>query len=242
MTATHWLSLLFTIGFIVTHFSSRYMSLSASNPRSPVLSFAGGATVAYVFLYLFPELSHYMQAVQKAVNGSWLTFFNDYTYLIALLALLIYYGLDILTKSRHRQSDTPSLGFFMVHMASFFLYNLVIGYLLVREDFENYWAMALYFFALAVHFVATDHNLKELHQKTYDKYGRWFLVTSIFIGWLIGILFQLPEAVVGVAVSILAGAIILNVFKEEIRESKTSNYKSFAAGVLLISFLHVLVQ
>ncbi|AQQ53477.1 hypothetical protein [Planococcus lenghuensis] len=244
MTTTHWLTLAFTIGFIIIHFSSKFLKLSASNPRSPILSFAGGATIAYTFIYLIPELSHYLQVLKEVISsGSWLTFFEDYTYFLALIGLLIYHGLDTVTKSQHQSSDSePSFGFFMVHVSSFFFYNMTIGYLLVTEQFSNYWAMTVYFLALAFHFMATDHTLQELHEEDYDKYGRWFLVAAVFSGWLIGVIFQLPEYVAAIAISFLAGGLLLNTFKEEIHESKSSNFWAFTAGALLISLLHMVVH
>lgn len=244
MTAQHWLSLLFTVGFMIVHFSQRFLQLSTNNPRSPVLSMTGGATVAYVFLYLLPELNKYLQPIKETVSGSWLAFFEDYTYLLALFGLLIYYGLDILAKSNKaagERGDDSSSGLFLLHISSFFIYNLIIGYLLVREEFHSNWAMTVYFIALAAHFVATDHTLKDLHRDKYDKYGRWFLVGAIFIGWLVGIIFQLHEVIVGIAVAFLAGGIILNVFKDELPEGKSSNYSAFALGALTITFLLMLI-
>lgn len=246
MTDTNWLSLVFVVGFIVIHFSSRFMKLSVADPRSLLLSLAGGATIAYVFLFLLPELNKYLQVIEEAVSGSWLTFFSEYTYLLALFGLLVYYGLDVLTKtkkiSEEKKQSQPSFGVFIVHLSLFFLYNTTIGYLLVRQDFSSNWAMALYFLALALHFGATDHSLKELHKKDYDKYGRWFLVAAIFAGWLIGVLFKVPEVIVAIAVSLLAGGILLNVFKDELQIGTIKNYATFLGGALAIALLFMLVK
>lgn len=169
MADINWLSLVFVMGFIVVHFSSRFLGLSVADPRSPWLSLAGGGTVAYAFLFLLPELNKYLQAIEKTVNGSWLSFFSEHTYLLALLGLLVYFGLDTAAKAKTKAGKEgnrhSSTGVFVVHIALFFLYNVIIGYLLVREEFANNWEMALYFLVLALHFGATDHSLKELHKK-----------------------------------------------------------------------------
>lgn len=246
MSGVNWLSLLFIIGFILVHFSAKYLKLSADNPRSPWLSAFGGATIAYVFLYLMPELHKYLEVIKQAVGDSWLTFLGDYTYLLALFGLLAYFGLDSWAKSKKKsegeRSESRSSRVFLVHISSFFLYNLIIGYLLVREDFSSQWSMALYFLALAAHFMATDHTLKEIHKKDYDKYGRWFLVAAIFIGWLIGVIFKVHEVIVGIAVSVLSGGILLNVFKEELKEGNLKNYLAFLGGAVVIAFLYMLVN
>lgn len=246
MAGVNWLSLLFIIGFIVVHFSAKYWKLSTDNPRSPWLSAFGGATIAYVFLYLMPELHKYLEVIKNAVGDSWLSFFGDYTYLLALIGLLAYFGLDSWAKSKinseGKGSEARSTPVFFVHISSFFLYNLIIGYLLIREDFSSQWSMALYFLALAAHFAATDHTLKEIHKKDYDKYGRWFLVAAIFAGWLIGVIFKVHEVIVGIAVSVLAGGILLNVFKDELKEGNLKTYLAFLGGAAVIAFLYMLVN
>lgn len=241
MTGTNWLSLVFVFGFIIVHFSSKYMKLSTSQPRSPWLSAFGGATIAYVFLYLLPELNKYLEVIKDAVGNGWLSSFGDYTYLLALIGLLVYFGLDILAKNkkttREEKKGSGSFSAFLLHSSSFFLYNLIIGYLLIREEFSSNWGMALYFLALAVHFIATDHTLKDLHKDDYDKYGRWFLVGAILTGWVVGMLLKVHEVIVGISVSFLAGGILLNVFKDELKESTFKNYLAFLAGAVIIAVL-----
>ncbi|MFD1032506.1 hypothetical protein [Metaplanococcus flavidus] len=246
MNGINWLSIVFVAGFIVVHFSSKYLKLSTSDPRSPWLSLAGGATISYVFLFLFPELNKYLEVINEAVSGSWLSFFSEYTYLLALFGLLVYYGLDVVAKTKSsgeaEKEGNPSFGVFMVHISLFFLYNLIIGYLLVREDFASNWELALYFLALALHFGATDHTLKDLHKEDYDKYGRWFLVSAIFIGWLIAVLFTVHEVIVAISVSLLAGGILVNVFKDELRVGSIKNYTAFLGGAAVIAVLFMLVK
>ena len=240
----HWLGLLFIIGFIILHFSERYLNLSAKNPRSKLLSFAGGATVTYVFIYLLPELAHYNDVIKEHISsGNWLTFFEDYTYTLALVGLLVYYGLDLLvTPTKGKKDAEPEKGLFILHLTSFIFYNLIIGYIFAIEDFQNIWAKTLYFVALGFHFIATDHTLKEIHEEDYDKFGRWFLVTAILLGWLTGILFNLSEIFAAVGISLLAGGLLLNTFKEEIDEGKSNNFWMLTTGGLMIAFFHVLIH
>lgn len=246
MTGIDGWSFLFVLGFVAVHFGSKYMGLSTSNPRSPWLSAFGGVAIAYVFLYLLPELSKYLAVMEEHVGDSWLRFLADYTYLLALIGLLAYYGLDILAKTKNTaaqdNSETGSLPVFLVHLSSFFLYNVIIGYLLIKEEFPNQWGLTLYFLALAVHFIATDHTLKDLHKEKYNKYGRWFLVGAIAVGWGIGAVFKVHEVIVGIAVSILSGGILLNVFKDELKESTFKNYTAFLGGALVIALLVMLVK
>lgn len=241
----NWLSFLFIIGFIAVHFSAKYLNLSTTNPRSSWLSLFGGAAIAYVFLYLLPELHKYLEVMKEAVGDGWLTFFGDYTYLLALLGLLVYFGLDNLAKVKGKSEGedlgSRSLPVYLVHISSFFIYNLIIGYLLVREEFSSNWGMALYFLALAAHFVATDYTLKDIHDDDYEKYGRWSLMGAILIGWLVGVILKVHEVIVGIAVSLLVGGILLNVFKDELKEGNLKNYLAFLGGAIVIAVLYMLV-
>lgn len=245
MSTTHWLSLLFVVGFIAVHFTSKYVKLSTSSPRSLWFSTFGGAALAYVFLILLPELNKYLERVKTAVE-SWTIYLDNYTYLLALFGLLLYYGMDMLAKSKDEVEDDspPSRSFpvLLVHMTAFFLYNVTIGYLLVREEFSSYMGMVTYFIALSAHFIATDFTLKEIHEKNYEKYGRWLLSAAILIGWLIGITLKVHEVAVSIAVSLLAGGIIFNVFKDELKEGTFKNYFAFLGGALTIAALVTLFR
>ncbi|AQQ54528.1 hypothetical protein [Planococcus lenghuensis] len=243
MTTTNWISLLFIIGLIILHFSEKYLNLSTKDPRSKLLSFAGGATIAYSFIFLIPELAHYNDVLKRLIGSeSWLAFFEEYTYTLAFLGLLIYYGLDLLMSARKKKTGDTGNGLFAVHIAAFFFYNFFIGYLLVIQDFKSYWAMIVFFIALGLHFIASDHSLKAIHEEDYDKYGRWFLVAAIFAGWLTAVLFNPSEAFAAVGISFLAGGLLFNTFKDDVREGSSHNYWAFAGGAVLIAFLYMLTH
>ncbi|GAX37811.1 hypothetical protein NIES3585_38560 [Nodularia sp. NIES-3585] len=82
---------------------------------------------------------------------------------------------------------------------------------------------------MALHFVVNDHALRENYQKIYDQIGRWLLALAIIIGWLIGTVTQIDQAVVAVFFAFLAGGIVL---KEELPEVRESCFWSFAFGTL----------
>ena len=241
MIMNHWLSFIFIIGFIVVHFGSKYVKLSAASPRSFLFFLFGGATIAYMFLYLLPELHKYFDMVKSNVGEGWPTFLDNYTYLLALVGLLIFFGMDLFARSRkevdEEDSASSSLPVMIVHMSIFVFYNITIGYLLIRGEFISGMDKTIYFLALSAHFIVMDFTLKELHSEGHDKYGRWILSAAVFIGWLTGVAFELPTWVLSIAISLLAGGIIFNVFKEELKESTFKNYFAFVGGALVIATL-----
>ncbi|MDM5317297.1 hypothetical protein QUF49_14905 [Fictibacillus sp. b24] len=243
------LSFIFVIGFALVHLSSKYISFMGKSPRSKFLSFAGGVAVSYVFLHLLPDLNHYQEKVEPSLDRGIGKYIEDHIYMIAMLGLALFYGLERMvkkSKKKHNSSsnadDAPaSLGVFWIHTASFFVYNAVIGYLLIREEYETKWGMFFFFTALSIHFVANDWGLRKDHKHTYDKYGRVLLTIAILLGWGIGVLTAVHELILSVLVALLAGGIILNVLKEELPEDQESSFLAFCTGLACYSVLMMLV-
>lgn len=234
-------------------------------PRSVWLSVAGGVSVAYVFVHLLPELAEGQAQVSRALEaegpGAPLRFAERHVYLIALAGLALFYGLDKLAKRSRgqraegepgsgggsgRAPDTPegaatSPAVFWVHMASFALYNLLIGYLLVHGERRTVGTLAFFTVAMALHFVVIDYGLAEDHKAPYHRVGRWLLVAALGAGVAVGYAAALPEAAIAVLVAFLAGGVILNVLKEEVPSERRSRFWAFAAGMAAYAALLLLV-
>ncbi len=229
-------SLLALIGFVLVHLFSIKLRFLDGTPRSVWLSIAGGVSVAYVFIHLLPELSAGQEAVSKAI-GEGFGFLEHHVYLIALLGLAIFYGLDRLAlKSRQQQresgeGDKTSNGVFWIHISSFGIYNVLIGYLLLHREQPGLFSLAIFFIAMALHFVVTDHSLREHHKDNFLQIGRYVLVASVILGWVIGFTTEVSEAFIAILFAFLAGGVVLNVLKEELPEERQSRYWAFAVGV-----------
>ncbi|CAM5361870.1 hypothetical protein SAFG77S_06900 [Streptomyces afghaniensis] len=228
------LSLIFVIGFIFIHFFSKTMKFIKDSPRSRFLSIAGGIAVSYVFIHLMPELSKHQRVLEQLGDKGIFHLFENHAYLIALLGLTIFYGLEKMVK----KSKT---GVFWIHITSFFVYNALIGYLLIRETYRSNWGMLFYFLAMAVHFVTNDHSLRKDHKEIYDHFGRWLLTLAILFGWMVGLFTELKEIYISMLTAFLAGGIILNVLKEELPEERESSFIAFFLGLVSYSVLLLLV-
>ncbi len=237
-----WLSLIFIIGFVLIHIFSERLKLLKVVPRSRFLSIAGGISVAYVFLRLLPELGVFQTELEHKIGGNGWSFLESHIYVVAMLGLVIFYGLEQMVKSsKRRQIDIrrggSGAGIFWVHIGSFTLYNALIGYLLVREHYESAWGMLFFFIAMGVHFITNDKSLRATHKEEYDQYGRWLLVVAILIGWAFGLVSEVNELTVSILTALLAGGIILNVMKEELPEEHESSFMSFCLGIAGYSVL-----
>ena len=218
------------------HFLGSRLSFLSGIPRSIWLSAAGGVSVAYIFLHLFPELNK-GQAHLKELET--LEFLKHHIYLIALAGLIIFYGLEraVITAKEENIKDEARAGIFWVHIGSFAVYNALIGYILYQREEGTLEEMLLYAVAMALHFIINDIGLLEHHNEAYRKYGRWVLVGSLLAGWATGLILPLPESVIMMVLAFIGGGVILNVLKEELPEKRKSRYWAFILGAGAYSIL-----
>ncbi|WP_050182036.1 hypothetical protein [Domibacillus robiginosus] len=241
-----WWSLILAIGFALIHFFSKNMTFLSEKPRSRFLSIAGGIAVAYVFIHLLPELHRYQNEIGEKMKQGMLGYVDNHILLVSLFGLVVFYGLERLVKKSKRKGSNKgegkaAAGVFWLHMASFFLYNMVIGYLLIREEYESIWGMFFFFLAMGVHFVINDHSLRETYKAAYDQYGRLLLTAAILLGWGIGAAAEVDELSISLLVAFIAGGVILNVMKEELPEERESSFGAFCMGIIVYAALLMLV-
>ncbi|KAB8126579.1 hypothetical protein F9U64_19655 [Gracilibacillus oryzae] len=238
------LSLLFIIGFVAIHLLSRRMKFVRMVPRSRFLSIVGGISVAYVFLHLLPELGEYQEHLYGDIGNAFWSFLEHHIYLISMLGLAFFYGLEKIVKHSKRKNSKKtksSTGIFWLHIGSFTIYNSIIGYLMIREEFSGAWGMFFFFVAMGVHFITNDKGLWEIHKEDYEKYGRWLLAVSIIAGWGIGAISEVNELIISFLVAFISGGIILNVMKEELPEERESSFTAFFIGLFTYSILLLLL-
>ncbi len=231
-------SLLALAILVAAHLSSGWLRMLDGIPRSVWLSLAGGASVAYVFVHILPELAQGQEAMRQA-SPSGMLWLEHHVYLIAMLGLAAFYGLERAAQTfrGNRSRQAAGVSIFWIHVLAFGLYNTLIGYLLLHREQGGLASLAFYTLAFALHFIVNDHSLREQHQERYDRVGRWTLSVAIAAGWLIGLVVDASEATLAAAFALLAGGTILNVLKEELPEERRSRFWAFAAGMLLYTAL-----
>ncbi len=247
MDALVSLTALLAAGLAAIHLYSGRMAFLDVLPRSRWLSAASGISVAYVFVHLLPDLAEEQVTIREAA-GEGLGFLEYHVYLVALIGLAAFYGLERSAKTSRRRrrsagdEDSTEAGVFWLHAASFTVYNALIGYLLLHREEPGVLSLVLFAFAMGVHFVVNDYGLREDHKGAYDRIGRWVLAAGILVGWAVGLLFEVSEAAIAVLFGFLAGGVIMNVLKEELPEERESRFWAFALGaaayavVLLVAF------
>ncbi len=83
---------------------------------------------------------------------------------------------------------------------------------------------------MALHFVVNDYGLREDHKEADARVGRWLITAAVFLGWVVGLATEIPEATLTILTAFLARGVILNVLKEELPEERQSRFWAFALG------------
>ncbi len=222
-------------GLALVHLVAGQLRFLEGIPRSRWLSTAGGISVAYVVIHLLPELSEAHETVERT-GGALLAAVEHHVYLVALLGLVVFYGLERLaaqSRAARRvrgEADATGPAVFWLHVAAFGAYNALVGYLLVHREQPDPRGLLLFFIAMGLHFVVTDYGLHEHHKDAYHRLGRWALAGAVLLGWALGMAADIGEAAVAVLVAFLAGGVVLNVLKEELPEERQSCFGAFLLG------------
>ncbi len=200
-------------------------------PRSRWLSMAGGASVAYVFVHLLPEVQEASETVDA--RGVFPAMLDTHVYILSLIGFATFYGLEQFvrrSRARDRRLAETDVSVFWIHCGSFAVYNALIGYLLVHREVPGVTNLLTYTVAMGLHFLVNDVGLREHHGDAYHRRGRWLLAGAIVAGCGLGYAVAVDELVLALLVAFLAGGIILNVIKEELPADRESRFWAFAAG------------
>ena len=242
------LGLIMAIGLALVHSFATQLPIFAIIPRFRWISFAGGVSLGYVFIEVFPELSHAQEELQHS-EFPLLHYLENHVYILALMGLLLFYGLDLLAQRRRsakqeegkiQEGGDPTI--FGLHIITFAFLNTILGYLL-QDTSKHHGLLAclLFFIAVALHLFVIDENLREHYQTLYDKQGRWVLVAAVILGAIAGQVARFDEAAISLVWSFLAGSIILNVLNRELPDEKENCFFSFLGGATVFTVLLLLI-
>lgn len=228
------------LALAVVHLLAGAITRGLGRVRSHWLSFAGGVSVAYVFVRLIPELA---AARQEVAREFWV---EEAIFAVGLAGLVVFYVLEHVARRSRSDSqrrdgeDCTPPGVFWVHMVSFSIYNGLIGYLLVDRVSEHE-SIPLYTLALGLHFLVTDDGLRRHHRDRYHDRGRWILAAVILGGAALGHLVPVHDVALHLLAAFLAGGIILNVLKEEVPAERESRIGAFTLGAAAYAALLLVV-
>lgn len=240
MTET-WLALGAVALLAAVHLAGGHLRFIEAVPRHWFLSLASGISVAYVFLELLPGIAEAHEVVSRELGDA--ASESQLAFLVALGAFALFYGLERMVRSSRGEEDSEITGVrtFWLHIAVFTLLGVLIGRLAVERSEIGLGSLAIYTSAVGVKLVVVDYGLAKDHGHRYERFGRYLLAAGLVAGWAAGVLLQPPEIVTVLFEAALAGAILLNVLKEELPEARKSRFTAFLAGAVGYGFLLLLL-
>jgi hypothetical protein len=224
MMMGEWPAFFVLVIFIFIHLFANQAHVLGWLWHARFLSFAGGVSFAYVFIDLLPTLEK-GQPLLKQVIDPVIPYLDRHSYLIALLGVLFFYGLQ--------GAKGPTYRSFFASIGGFSLFNFFVGASLSDENNPDIQPLALFSIAMGLHYFVHDHNLREGQEVLYDKYGRWILSIALILGWLLGFFVKIPVPIINMVIAFVAGGVLLNVMRYELPKREPGTYKYFLFGALL---------
>jgi hypothetical protein len=240
-------SLFAALVFAAVYIAGGWLSTSARVEefwsRRIWISAAAGVSVAYIFVDVLPELEVQRQALVEASEIE--LFARQRVYVLALLSFVVFYGLEhivLVRKERRRQLAAAGRvdSVYLLQLAGYAAYSALIGYLLIERAERGVFSLAVYAFAMAVHFLIVDHSLDEEHAQAYGRRGRWLLASSVIVGWLIGVLMPLSEAMVARLFALLAGGVVITSLRAELPNEREGRFWPFSVSAVCFALLLLL--
>lgn len=232
-TDTILLSLL-VLGVALVHLLPDELPSISIVSRRSILSAAGGISIVYAFLHLFPELDT-RRATLDGVDIVGTTLTAQHIYLLVFVGIALFYGLERIAAISRTDEFTREFGsgtdepVFWIHIGGFVIYNAFIGYVLVQGETgtEN---TVLFAFAMAFHLFGNDEAMEQHHRELYNRFGRWILAASVVVGAAIAVVYTLGDAAFTILLGFLTGGVIFNAIKDELPRTRESRFWAFAVG------------
>lgn len=221
--------------------AGRFHTLVGPRKR-PFHSLLTGITTGYLFLKLLPELAVLGTAgLDLAAPGIPP---GRALYLFALLGFAGYYSLEVWTYSVPDGAPVPPARVYRTHLGAFVVFNIVIGFLVPHHVQHGLWIAAGFLVAVGVHLLVLDHTLAEAHGGRFGWVARMLhsagLITGLGLAILLG---PVPPArATATLLAFFAGALILQVIRQEVPEHRHGHPVALALGAAAFAVLLALAE
>ena len=243
-TSAVWATLAVALALSAVHLFAPRIRRRLPLTSQAVTSFGGGVAAAYVFLYLLPRLAEGNQAVAAVLGDKVRStpLAGLATSLVALLGFVTFYALERVTHRSQRGTAEPTRAVFLVQLAFFAAYSGLMTYTLATKWQAGALAALLFAIAMGLHIFATDHVLAEHFPVRLT--GRWRFVFAggALTGWVVAVAVEpTGTPLINTLTAFLGGAILLNVFIDELPPERHSSFGWFVVGLVAYALLLIFV-
>ena len=225
----------------------KWLRLRSESRSRHWITASAGASVAYVWLHIIPELSEAQGNFTSMTRDMRLPLPEFRIYLSGLLGFVLFYGLEHMSWSRvdlagrdGAQTGRENL-IYRLRLGGFVAYGGLVSYLMVRDSERGLLSLLTYLLAMGLHFVVVNHSFGEEYGDKYDRGGRWLLAFAVLAGGFTGKFAILPEHTILTLLGFVAGAVIENNTMMELAKGKGGRFWAFFAGAMGYSLLLVAI-
>lgn len=216
--------------FACIHLWAEKIQMMTLSSQGKFLSFGGGVAIAYVFIDLLPKLSKSNIEVEKKLLNV-IPFIERHVFIMALVGFLLFYTIERIPSIAEKQWST------WLPILSFVLFNFFVGYAVVDKDNPEVKPLLLFTFAFALHYFTNDYSLSKDYSQAYENVGRWLLIAALFLGGIVGVLFELSATAVALLNAFIGGGVIMNVTRHELSETKPNDIRTFLTAAALYTII-----
>src|SRR5262249_14628785 len=98
-------------------------------------------------------------------------------------------------------------------------------------------ALVLYVIAMGLHFLIIDHSLQEKRGRSYRRFGRWLLASSVPLGCAAGMFLPVSEVAFARLFAFLAGGVGEQSAQSELPRERNGRFWPFCAGSIIYAVL-----
>ena len=227
----------FILGAI--HFWNEKIFFKTDEAKTKTMSFVAGASVAYVFLYLLPDLYRGVIHINPVRNG----ISNGVNQWIFIFILLGFSLVHLLEKYfyQHAAGQKLFLRFKEIHFFVFFLYYFIIGIILVGLLEIDIIKSLLIFVPILVYTAVSRISFEEVHIRIREqKLLRILLALATFLGVLSASAILEQPFLYHVLLAFIIGTFFYVVIMDFIPKEAKGKPEYFLLGVCLYTLLIVL--
>ena len=214
--------------------------------RNALLSAGAGASLSYVLMRILPKLADKQADLVSSVDTGIRGFLEHHAYLVAMVGLVVYYGISRLGAHGTEGPTSVSPLRYRVAListtAGYGAYSMLIAYLIVQRLHLGLFSSTLITIGMGTLFLVSDHGLRKTWGDVYDRRIRWVLAASLLAGWAIGISMEVSSNVVALWYAFLAGLMLITTIGEKLSIQAKGSFWSFLAGVVAFTALLLILE
>jgi len=215
--------------------------------RDALLSAGAGASLAYVLLRILPKLAEKQETLIASVGTGVRGFLEHHAYIVAMVGLVLYYGISRIAAYGSEGSDANSplryRAALIATIIGYGAYSLLIGYLITNRIHFGLFSIVLITVGMGTLFLVSDHGLQKKWPDAYNRWIRWVLAIAVLAGWVVGVWVEVSPNVISLWYAFLAGMMLITTIGEKMSMEKSGSFWPFLAGVVAFTtFLLIFEQ